>query len=82
MRIMADIIADIKAVDAYWLKVILSNRGFHALLTYRLSHLLYRIGVPLLPLILTRIVQILYGIDIDWRARIAGGYALFTGWVL
>lgn len=52
---------------------ILSNRGFHALLFYRISHFLYKIKVPILPLLFTRIIQIIYSIDIDYRAKIEGG---------
>ena len=70
---------DMKMVRENWVKVILSNRGFHALLAYRVSHLLWKAKVPMLPLIITRIIQILYGIDIDWRAKIAGGCLIVHG---
>ena len=51
---------------------LLSNRGIHSLLFYRIANFLYRYKIPLLPLILTRIIQILYGIDLDYRANIDG----------
>lgn len=84
MNLLRDIVKDIKAVDAHWLRVVLSNRGFHALMCYRIAHLLWRARIPLIPLILTRAVQMLYGIDIDWRAEIAGvcivhGFGLVIG---
>lgn len=58
---------------------IVANRGFHALFIYRLSNWLYRIKIPLLPLILTRIVQIIYSIDIDYKASIQGGVIIIHG---
>ena len=56
-----------------YIMALLSNRGIHCLLFYRLSHLLYKYKIPLLPLILTRIIQIVYGVDIDYRAQLEGG---------
>lgn len=61
------------------LKIFLTNRGFHALLFYRISNKLWKLKIPLLPLILTRVVQIVYGIDIDYRAKIKGGCVIVHG---
>jgi len=58
---------------------VLSNRGFHALLFYRISHFLYKVKIPILPLIFTRIIQIIYCIDIDYRAKIEGGVIIIHG---
>jgi serine O-acetyltransferase len=58
---------------------ILSNRGFHSLLFYRLSNFFYRYKIPLLPLILTRIIQIIYRVDIDYKATIEGGVIIIHG---
>lgn len=57
----------------------LTNRGFQALLAYRIAHRLH--GTPFSPIgfLLTRACQILYGIDIDPRARIAGGIIIYHG---
>ncbi len=44
-------------------RVIIANRGFHSLLFYRSANYLWRLRIPLIPLILTRIIQVLYGID-------------------
>lgn len=62
-----------------YIMALLSNRGIHCLLFYRLSHLLYRYRIPLLPLILTRIIQIVYGVDIDYRAQLKGGIIIVHG---
>ena len=60
--------------------VILWNRGFQAMFIYRLSNLLARkrILTPVAAL-LTRFIQILYGIDIHWKANIGGGCRILHG---
>ncbi|MFD2584181.1 serine O-acetyltransferase [Pedobacter vanadiisoli] len=58
---------------------ILTNRGFHALFFYRISNKLYRWKIPIIPLILTRIIQVFYAIDIDFKAEIAGGIIIIHG---
>jgi serine O-acetyltransferase len=58
---------------------LISNRGIHALFFYRLAHALYLLKIPVLPLILTRIIQIIYGIDIDYKSKVAGGTILIHG---
>lgn len=56
-----------------------SNRGFHSLAVYRISHLLYKFKIPLLPLIFSRLIQVLYAVDIDYRAKIEGGVVIIHG---
>jgi serine O-acetyltransferase len=58
---------------------LLANRGFHALFNYRVSHYLYKNKVPLIPLLLTRIIQIFYAIDIDYKATLEGGLVIIHG---
>ncbi|HEY5327443.1 MAG TPA: serine acetyltransferase [Mucilaginibacter sp.] len=55
------------------------NRGFHALLNYRIANKLYKCKIPVLPLILTRIIQIIYAIDIDYKADLNGGIVIVHG---
>ncbi|KZE14006.1 serine O-acetyltransferase EpsC [Priestia aryabhattai] len=61
------------------LLIFLSNRGFQALLFYRVSHFLFKKKIPLIPLFLTRIIQIVYSIDIDYKAQIEGGCCIVHG---
>lgn len=56
-----------------------ANRGYHSLLIYRLANTLYKAGIPALPFFMTRLVQILYSIDIDYRADISGGIVIIHG---
>lgn len=55
---------------------LLTNRGFQAVLLYRVSHAMWRSRIPILPLILSRLSQHLYAVDIDYRATIGPGLVL------
>ncbi len=61
---------------------ILTNRGFHAMLLHRLSHLLRQRRVPVLPLILTRIAQTLFAVDIAIDADLGPGVVIVHGFGL
>ncbi|MFT3737380.1 MAG: hypothetical protein QM786_01345 [Breznakibacter sp.] len=58
---------------------LVSNRGIHALIFYRISNYLYKKRIPFCPLLLTRIIQIVYSIDIDYRCTIYGGIIIIHG---
>lgn len=58
---------------------LLSNRGIHALIFYRISNCLYLNRIPFFPLLFTRIIQIVYSIDIDYRCCINGGVIIIHG---
>jgi serine O-acetyltransferase len=58
---------------------ILSNRGFHALFFYRMSNFLWKNNIPIIPLILSRLIHVIYAIDIDFKAKIDGGVILIHG---
>jgi serine acetyltransferase len=55
------------------LGLVLTNRGLQSIVLYRLSHLLWKRRVPLLPLILTRLAQHLFAVDISYRADLGPG---------
>jgi serine O-acetyltransferase len=55
------------------------NRGFHALLFYRIANTLYKWKIPVLPLIFTRVIQVIYAIDIDYKATLEGGIVIVHG---
>ena len=82
-KVLLDIKEDLvflkKKYNVNLIQAILSNRGFHALLFYRIANFLWKNKIPLVPLILTRIMQILYSIDIDYRANIEGGVIIIHG---
>lgn len=77
--IVAALRADATALGMSLFKACLTNRGFQALAAYRYARALHLRRLPLLPLLLTRAVQILYGIDIDWRAHIEPGVVIRHG---
>jgi serine O-acetyltransferase len=53
-----------------WLDVVLSYPGFHALVAYRLTHGLHRLGIPLLPRWLSHVARFFTGVEIHPGARI------------
>ena len=55
------------------------HRGMQVLVLYRVSHALWRRRVPLLPLLLTRVAQHLYAVDISYEARLGPGIVLMHG---
>jgi serine O-acetyltransferase len=65
-----------------WIEAALTNRGFHALLLYRLSHALWNRRVPILPLILTRLGQFLFAVDISPQARLGPAIVIVHGFGL
>ncbi len=83
MKLYREITDDIKAANRFSLAnklvIFFFNRGFHALFMYRISNLLYRWRIPLLPMIFTRFIQIIYAIDIDYKATLSGGIVIVHG---
>jgi len=58
---------------------LLTNRGLQSILLYRLSHALWERHVPILPLLFTRVAQILYGIDIAYQSELGPGIVIVHG---
>src|ERR1700710_787520 len=83
MKLFKNIALDINAAKSFSrankVVIFFFNRGFHALLNYRIANLLYQLRVPVLPMILTRIIQIFYAIDIDYKATLKGGIVIVHG---
>lgn len=61
------------------IRVALTNRGFHAVLLYRLAHFCWRRRIPLLPLLLTRVAQTFLAVDISPEARLGPGIVIVHG---
>ena len=59
--------------------VALSNRGFHALVLHRFAHAMTKLHIPLLPLILLRVSQTLFGVDIDPQAQLGPAMVIVHG---
>ncbi len=62
--------------------VVLTNRGFQAVLLYRISRALWKHRVPILPLIFTRLAQHLFAIDISYMADLGPGIVIMHGFGL
>jgi serine O-acetyltransferase len=74
--LLADLLSDVRAplhrdpAVRGWLDVVLSYPGFHAIAAHRFIYPLYRIGLPLLPRLLSQIVRFLTGIEIHPGAKV------------
>ncbi len=62
-----------------WDEIILCYPAFTAISTYRLAHVLYREGVPLLPRVMTEYAHRLTGIDIHPGATIGDSFFIDHG---
>ena len=61
------------------LEIFLCYPGFHAILMHRLSHRLYRLGVPLLPRVLSQVSRFFTGIEIHPGAKIGRRFFIDHG---
>ena len=61
------------------IEVILSYSGFHAIVFYRLNHLLWNIHIPVLPRFLSQLARFLSGIEIHPAAKIGKGFFIDHG---
>jgi len=59
--------------------VTFTNRGLHAVLLYRLAHAFWKHQIPLLPMILSRIAQHLFAVDISHKSRLGPGIVIVHG---
>ncbi len=62
-----------------WLEAILSNSGFHAILYYRLAHLLHVIKIPVIPRLISQMARFLTGVEIHPGAKIGSGFFIDHG---
>jgi len=61
------------------IEVILAYPGFHAIFIHRISHLLWRLKIPLIPRFLSNVVRFLTGIEIHPAAKIGAGFFIDHG---
>ncbi|MBM5808286.1 MAG: serine O-acetyltransferase [Cyanobacteria bacterium M_surface_9_m1_291] len=61
------------------LEILLCYPGFHALVLHRISHRLWRLGLPLLPRLLSQLGRSLTGVEIHPGARIGRGVFIDHG---
>ena len=62
-----------------FLEVLLTYSGYHAILAYRVIHLLQVIHIPLIPRILAQIVRFFTGVEIHPAAKIGPGFFIDHG---
>jgi serine O-acetyltransferase len=61
------------------IEILLCYPGFHAILIHRLAHKLYRMGVPLIPRVLSQISRAFTGIEIHPGAKIGRRFFIDHG---
>ncbi|HEY7992853.1 MAG: serine O-acetyltransferase [Candidatus Eremiobacterales bacterium] len=61
------------------LEVLLCYPGFHAIFWHRLTHPLYRLGIPVLPRVMSQMTRFFTGIEIHPGAEIASGLFIDHG---
>lgn len=79
---MMKIVQDLDAYGGGWRKhivTILINPCFHATVLYRLSNVLYKLKLKPLAKVIWYINRMLFSVDIDYRANLAGGLVLVHG---
>jgi serine O-acetyltransferase len=62
-----------------WLEVFLCYPGFHAMFWHRFLHPLHRLGVPVLPRLLSQMVRFITGVEIHPGAEIGAGMFIDHG---
>lgn len=60
-------------------EIIIAYPGFQAIMTYRLAHPLYKLGIPILPRMLSEFAHTITGIDIHPGARIGKSFFIDHG---
>ncbi|WP_448562888.1 serine O-acetyltransferase [Trichothermofontia sp.] len=62
-----------------WLEVLFCYPGLHALMSHRLAHGLYRLGIPFIPRLISHLSRLLTGIEIHPGAQIGKGVFIDHG---
>lgn len=60
-------------------EVVLAYPGFHAIVLHRISHILWKIGLPVIPRLFSHIGRFITGIEIHPGARIGPGFFIDHG---
>jgi len=69
------------AARGFWapIEVVLSYAGFHAIFLHRVTNVVYRLGLPLIPRLLSIANRFITGIEIHQAARIGPGFFIDHG---
>ncbi len=60
-------------------EVVLAYPGFHAIFLHRINHILWNLGIPVIPRLLSHIARFLTGIEIHPAAKIGPGFFIDHG---
>lgn len=79
MRLKEDFKAFTSTGSGGRLATLLLNPNFHSVCLYRLSNLLHRLHLDILAKVVWYLNRVIYSVDIDYRADLAGGFVLVHG---
>ncbi|WP_289127925.1 serine O-acetyltransferase [uncultured Clostridium sp.] len=60
-------------------KNIIFNTNFHCVVMYRVAHAFYKIKLTFISQIIKFLMKVIYCVDIDFRADLAGGFVIIHG---
>lgn len=73
---------DLKAVSSNKkspLRNIVLNTNFHCVVMYRIAHAFYKIKLSFISQFIKFLMRVIYCVDIDFRADLAGGFVIIHG---
>lgn len=79
MRLYKDLKAFSNNSKKKMITTILTNPNFHSVCLYRISNFFYKIHLSFISKIFWYINRIIFSIDIDYRANLAGGFVIKHG---
>lgn len=79
MRLYKDLLAFSNFSKKKMIVTIATNPNFHCVCLFRLSNLLYRYHLSFLSKFIWYINRIVFSVDIDYRASLAGGFVIKHG---
>lgn len=79
MKIVSDIKMYANGSFKKTIATILFNPCFHSIVLYRMAHCFYRIHLSIIAKVIWYFNRVVFNVDIDYRAHIAGGFKLVHG---
>ena len=69
------------AARGFWgaLEIIFTYSGFHAMIAYRIAHILHQLKIPFIPRVMSQVARFLTGIEIHPGARIGSSFFIDHG---
>lgn len=79
MRLIEDVRAHAQGSVLKIFSTILINPDFHCVVLYRIAHLFHRLHLGVIAKVFWYLDRVIYAVDIDYRADLAGGFQVVHG---